>query len=262
MLAMARINVTTLLSNSLPSNGGAARYLHASSPAFAFFRRKKVQEEPEESAATGTFRPELQADVLKSGFLGQYEKAALNSVIDKGLGKTILPYEPPEDVERRISGIFSETFGQPLTAEIASASFPNRLSKFKFLTACEEMFSHAIPSPQLHDITSVDKAAEFYRTPVTGLNGLTQFQRRTDLPPNMHVSYNPIRFDPDNDPYYGGVTAFPGRSSVIVGLKAKKMYKGFQFQADWPKYMDTYKVYRHMHKHPWRNDHKFERIWR
>lgn len=112
---------------------------------------------------------------------------------------------------------------------------------WQFLTACEAAFSHCVPSPALHEITTIAKVVEFYETPVTGTNGLTQFQQMPDLPPNLHISYEPIRFDPENDPYYGGISAFPGQSVVVQGLKARKIFKSHQAENNWPRVMDTFR---------------------
>lgn len=35
---------------------------------------------------------------------------------------------------------------------------------------------------------------------------------------------------------FGGISAFPGRSTIVTGLKYKKKYKGYDARTPWTKY--------------------------
>ncbi len=49
---------------------------------------------------------------------------------------------------------------------------------------------------------------------------------RGNLPPNLHVQLDPLRFDPNSEGEFS-VTAFPGQSTVMVTPEARKKYKDY-----------------------------------
>jgi len=59
-------------------------------------------------------------------------------------------------------------------------------------------------------------------------------KQQDDLPPNLHIQKEPVRFHPDTDTHFGGLTAFPKSSTIITGLRSKKKYKGFEAKRIWP----------------------------
>ena len=88
----------------------------------------------------------------------------------------------------------------------------------------------------------MEDVVRFYETPVSGANGLAQFQQEPDLPQNLHIRYD--YYDEDTDPIYGGVTANPHRDRIPRSLKGKKLYKPIRAERDWPKSMDVHKLNR------------------
>jgi hypothetical protein len=40
----------------------------------------------------------------------------------------------------------------------------------------------------------------------------------------------------DMDTMFGGISAFPGRSTIVTGLRYKKKYKGYDATTPWSKY--------------------------
>lgn len=97
--------------------------------------------------------------------------------------------------------------------------------RFELFCACEDKFQHKIPNSLLHNIETVDDVAAFYQTSVDTITPLENL-RNLDLPKNLHVQYEYHRFHPDTDTKFGGVTAFPGSSTLVTGLKYKDKYKG------------------------------------
>lgn len=55
-----------------------------------------------------------------------------------------------------------------------------------------------------------------------------------DLPENLHIQTEPVRFNPETDTMFNGQTAFPCSSTIVTGLKAKKKYKGHEAKRSWP----------------------------
>lgn len=66
---------------------------------------------------------------------------------------------------------------------------------------------------------------EFYNTPISTTLPFDAM-RNTDLPPNLHIQHDYLRFHPETDEKFNGKTAFPKSSTLVTGLKYKKMYKG------------------------------------
>ncbi|GAV05225.1 hypothetical protein RvY_15391 [Ramazzottius varieornatus] len=193
------------------------------------------------------------SEVQGSSFLGTHDKAALQKIIDKGLGKIAIPYNPPADVTERIRGVFEEAFGALKVEQPLQLRFPNRASKFHFLASCERVFNYTIPNSHLYEIRTVEDVVRFYQTPVAGTNGLTQFQQVPDLPPNLHIRYD--YYDEDEDPIYNGVTADPHVDKIPMGLREKKLYKPVKAERDWPKSFDVHRIKRGHWPNPAHDQH-------
>jgi large subunit ribosomal protein L50 len=43
-------------------------------------------------------------------------------------------------------------------------------------------------------------------------------------------------FVSETDTMFGGISAFPGSSTIVTGLKYKKKYKGYDAENPWAKY--------------------------
>lgn len=103
----------------------------------------------------------------------------------------------------------------------------------QILTRCIKEFGHEVPNPELSEINTNVDLIKFYSTPVRDTNSYEDLAQ-LDLPRNLHIQLNYLRFDPDNDPMFGGVNAFPGRPTIVTGLRAKKKYKGTNVPRYWP----------------------------
>lgn len=49
---------------------------------------------------------------------------------------------------------------------------------------------------------------------------------KLDLPKNLHINRDYIRFNPETADIFEGKTAFPDRKTVVKSLKYKRKYKG------------------------------------
>lgn len=79
--------------------------------------------------------------------------------------------------------------------------------------------------------------------------------KNMELPKNLHVQYDYIRFNPgkagnamrvvrgylrlfveflETDTKFNGVTAFPKRSTIVTGIHYKDKYKGHKCEERWP----------------------------
>lgn len=138
-------------------------------------------------------------------------------------------YTPPRNVVELIRAACVEAGGSE------SPDFGQKDVKFAVLARCARDLMHPVPNSLLHTIESADLLMEFYCTPVDVRVPLDRM-KDINLPENLHVIYNYHRFNPETDTKFNGVSAFPGESNIITGLKAKKKYKGFVDEPEWAKY--------------------------
>ena len=82
---------------------------------------------------------------------------------------------------------------------------------------------------------------DFYSTPVTQTSAYEDLSK-LDLPKNLHIIQDYVRFDPETDTIYGGRTAFPGRDTVITSLKYKRKYKDIKTTKPVAGYVDKYNL--------------------
>jgi len=84
-------------------------------------------------------------------------------------------------------------------------------------------------------MVTVENVRTFYMTPVRGKNNFDlMVQNSSNLPRNLHVIAEPLRFNPQTDTFFDGVNAFPGSRLEFVKLKAKKKYPTFNDNFVWP----------------------------
>lgn len=63
----------------------------------------------------------------------------------------------------------------------------------------------------------------FYETPINTTPPLEN-AIKMDLPKNLHIETKYVRFHPDTDTKFNGKTAFPKSSTLVTGIKYKKIY--------------------------------------
>ena len=79
----------------------------------------------------------------------------------------------------------------------------------------------------------LDDVIAFYQTSVNTTLPLDAM-KTMELPSNLHIQHDYVRFHPETDTMFGGRTAFPKSSTLVTGLKAKKKYKGHIAKQSWP----------------------------
>ncbi|KAL1428374.1 hypothetical protein MTO96_002756 [Rhipicephalus appendiculatus] len=138
-------------------------------------------------------------------------RSALMSLSDRGFGRPMKPYKPAEDVEDRVKIIYEEVLGQKADSAWLQTPINEPLLKFRLLTRCINEFGHDIPSSELMNVKCVDDVVEYFSTPIEGLTPYESLvQRKDQLPKNLHVIPNYVRFNPETDTFFGGVNAYPG----------------------------------------------------
>lgn len=83
-------------------------------------------------------------------------------------------------------------------------------------------------------VISADVIA-FYQTPVDTTLPLDAL-KTIELPENLHIQHEYLRFNPETDTKFGGVSAFPCSSTIVTGLKYRKKYQGYEAKKKWLRY--------------------------
>ncbi|KAF2365076.1 Ribosomal protein L50 mitochondria [Trinorchestia longiramus] len=138
-------------------------------------------------------------------------------------------YDPPVDAVARVQQACMDASGT------TTPDFSDPATKFAVLNQCSKVFNHRVLNSYVHSITTVDHLIAIYLTPVDTRVPLDRM-RDIDLPKNLHVIYDYVRFHPDTDTKFGGITAFPGTNNIVTGLKERKKYKGFVDSPEWLRY--------------------------
>lgn len=131
-------------------------------------------------------------------------------------------YSPPHDVEERVIKTCSDILSQQVDS---STKLDDRLLKFNVLTRLMEDLDHPIPNTELSTMHTVGDVVTFFSTPVTDRSAFEDLSK-LNLPRNLHIQMEPIRFDPETDTFFDGQSAFPGRPTVVTSLKYRRKYKG------------------------------------
>nr|XP_033330465.1 39S ribosomal protein L50, mitochondrial isoform X1 [Megalopta genalis]XP_033330466.1 39S ribosomal protein L50, mitochondrial isoform X2 [Megalopta genalis] len=164
------------------------------------------------------FKSKTRRPVVERRF--EDEKKSLET---KGFLRYRKPYDPPKDASTRIDRICKK---QSISMS-DETQLTDPLQRFELFVACEKEFQHSVPNSILYEIETVGDLKNFYGTSVSVQTPLDAM-RNKDLPKNLHINYEYHRFHPDTDTLFGGKTAFPKSSTIVTGLKYKKIYPGHQ----------------------------------
>lgn len=76
----------------------------------------------------------------------------------------------------------------------------NAEKKYELLNDCYKTFNHSVPNALLHKIETLEQLRLFYMTPVDVRTPYDKL-KNMDLPKNMHVQFEYLRFHPGNKDY-------------------------------------------------------------
>ncbi|XP_033243676.1 39S ribosomal protein L50, mitochondrial, partial [Drosophila miranda] len=155
---------------------------------------------------------------------GKWQRIYVKAKILWGVCINVSPRRPADRV-RSVAGSLQ------LTSD--NRKLDNLSEKFQFLSACFQELQHGVPNSQVHELCTVADVIAFYETPVDTTAPLDAL-RRTDLPENLHMQYEYLRFNPETDTKFNGKTAFPKSSTLVTGLKYRGKYEGHEAKRSWP----------------------------
>lgn len=104
------------------------------------------------------------------------------------------PYTPPSDLNSTLSTIFNQLFA----TDDAQTAIPTAAQKFALLHRCSEELQHSVPNSLLHTMKSLGDVRKFYETSVSTITPL-DILKNMELPKNLHVQYDYIRFHPGKE---------------------------------------------------------------
>ncbi|CAF3045249.1 unnamed protein product [Rotaria socialis] len=145
---------------------------------------------------------------------------------------TCRPYTPPSNVEQIISRIANETidnFKEETRSNDnwKSIYLKNPLSKYNLLTRCMKECSHTVSNMTLNDIKTLEDVYQYFSTSVNDTNVLEDLQQSSELPKNVHIQLDAVRFTPETSTFFNELDAFPKRSTKIIDLWYKKKYASY-----------------------------------
>jgi hypothetical protein len=72
---------------------------------------------------------------------------------------------------------------------------------------------------------TVSDLVTYYLTEQKDTNTLEDIQQKPDLPKNLHIATEYMRFDPKTDTFFEGKDAYPNRDTIVSSLWYSKKYK-------------------------------------
>ncbi|XP_026758063.1 39S ribosomal protein L50, mitochondrial [Galleria mellonella] len=154
-------------------------------------------------------------------------QAAAESLAARGFLRPNKPWDPPANIEETIVKICTDNGLK------SDSEFEDLGKKFAVLKACYQETGYSVPNSLLHTIECVDDLKQFYKTPVETKTPFDVLVKM-DLPKNLHIQENYVRFHPEKDTLFNGKSAFPKSSTIVTGLKTRKKYEGYTAKRSWP----------------------------
>lgn len=106
--------------------------------------------------------------------------------------------------------------------------------KYELLKSCQQAFDdHLVPNSILHEIRTVQDVIGFYSTPIETTLPMDRIANIPDLPQNLYIQQDYVRFSPETSGIFNGRTAFPKSSTLVSGIKTRRKYKGFEAKRSW-----------------------------
>ena len=132
-------------------------------------------------------------------------------------------YTPPADLHNIVESVVVSEVGEvPDWTEVTLTD--NRV-KYKILSKLASKLDYSVPNSYLWEMNSISDVLGFYsvennvKTSLESLNTI-------NLPPNLSIRTDYVRFNQETDTFFDGVTAFPKSDTIVSGVKPKKLYKG------------------------------------
>ncbi|ESO07273.1 hypothetical protein HELRODRAFT_170601 [Helobdella robusta] len=153
-------------------------------------------------------------------------------------------YKPPENVEEIIEKVIRQR-DDGLSTDWKNLPLNNHSLKFQILSSLIKEFNHDISNNELNNMKTLSDAVEYFSTEVKETSTYEDLAsgKKTELPKNLHIQLEPLRFHPEKDTMFEGRTAFPGSNTIVSSLKYKRKYQGYSTSREKPGFNDYYYDY-------------------
>ncbi|XP_022188152.2 uncharacterized protein LOC111046819 [Nilaparvata lugens] len=153
-------------------------------------------------------------------------RSAVSKISARGFLRNLKEYIPPDHVNSRVTAICERILGKE-NAISPKYKLTDPNIRYTLFTECFNEFKHGIPNSLLFKIVTLDDLRAFYETPVDTTAPYDALKKRTDLPENLYLQPDYVRFHPDTDVMFKGKSVFAKSSTLVTGLRTRKKYKGY-----------------------------------
>ncbi|XP_062590842.1 uncharacterized protein LOC134252387 [Saccostrea cucullata] len=185
------------------------------------FLRRKIKEDP----VPRDFEPQP---------VVQFDDYTRHNLKKRTSIQTHRAYTPPENVENTVLQIVKGVYGKDVDLQDIDLD-QDRRKKFMVLTRMMKEFDHYIPNTELHDMKTIEQAVEFFKKEIKDTSCLEDLTK-LDLPKNLHINTEYIRYDRDENSLWPGKDAFPGEQTKVFSSKFSRKYKVIDKSKDKYKY--------------------------
>ncbi|KAK6191521.1 hypothetical protein SNE40_003186 [Patella caerulea] len=128
-------------------------------------------------------------------------------------------YKPPENLKVKVKEIVQEICGE-VPEDLASLRLNDRKIKFKILTKLMTELDHSVSNRELSSMNSLKDVLNYFETEVRDTS-VYEDLAKLNLPKNIHIALNSVKFDAEKDTFFKGVSAFPNNETIITSLRRK-----------------------------------------
>lgn len=202
--------------------------------------RKSEEAEAEELAARAL--EETRQRKYKPRKDGPLIRANLNNLATKRLLTTKKGYTPPADVSARLQQLV-EALAPGVDNWLCTTLSDSRV-KYDIVTAAVKEFKHDVSNYELSDMHTAQHVLDYFSREVRETTTYEDLSRK-DLPPNLHIQWEYMRFHPDKDTMFDGKSAFPNDEGRVTSIKYSRKYEGVGRKTchDVPGWYDAYHDY-------------------
>lgn len=220
---------------------------------FAFWRNAPKTETNQQPL---TVDPEVESgsDTASAADL----QSQLDVIRARGFLRNRLPWNPPDDFDSIVLHAIKSEASIDSIENCSAFQFSSLEQKSRILLAIEKQLKRAVPNSILNEIKGASDLLEFYRKPVRNVTSYEELARSDSKPKNVHVTEQAIRFHPEKDQYFDGVTAFPKSSTIMVHPRNRRIYEGYRAKTEWEHFQDkNFEYDKPPHDAPWVDKNPF-----
>ncbi|KRX34406.1 39S ribosomal protein L50, mitochondrial [Trichinella murrelli] len=163
---------------------------------------------------------------------GQHDFVAQDKIRARSVLKHLNVYVPPEDLQNRLENAVKK-YCPSWNENWKEFSLEDAKMKFQILNHLEISLGKLILNSCLHELKTMEDVLNYFLKPVSITSDYSKMARSSQLPKNVHILEDAVRFHPLTDEQHGGITAFPKSSTYVPSLRFRRYVKGFRAKTEW-----------------------------